>query len=85
VKRVNRLVALVCLVSLVHLVCFVHLVDLVQPNKRDKPKQPDEPEMPGKPQTNSPQYAGCNLRILSSIDHNDQRLTVRVGHWKDLA
>ena len=42
--------------------------------------------MPDKSQTNPPQYAGGNLRILSSIDHNGQWLTTQgFSHWMELA
>jgi hypothetical protein len=34
----------------------------------------------------APEYTGDNLRILSSIDHNGQGLTVQgFSHWEDLA
>ena len=36
--------------------------------------------------TNPPEFAGSSLRILSSIDHNGQRLTLQgFGHRKDIA
>jgi hypothetical protein len=35
--------------------------------------------------TNPPEFAGSSLRILSSIDHNGQRLTLQgFSHRKDL-
>jgi hypothetical protein len=35
---------------------------------------------------NPPEFAGSSLRILASIDHNGQRLTVQgFSHPKDLA